>query len=306
MKKLFIFLVFLIIWSLSANGQVGINTNNPEQTVHVAGQNDNVRVEGLNYPNNPNNLGPGSTTRVFVNHLGNLVLGTAADQGPLIIDSANYLQDIENQENVVIQKGHGEGYSAVAVPIDWTQYVFTLESTAIVEVNYSVSWNIYDNNSSENRRLDDNRARVVHTGMYFMKIHPDDLGCNTPYCGQPESVQTCDPNDFTSNCYVVKNADDEFINGGPWCILTVGQENCNKQAGLVGLNGQYYANSSLISGAYKDMRTAGADYVKLPPGQYLALFACKLEVDDTIGQGSAKMWLGPGNDEVQIRIYYLN
>ncbi len=287
-------------------GQVGINTNSPQQTVHVAGQYDNVRVEGLNHANNDDNLGPGSSTRVFVNELGNLVLGTVLDQGPLIIDSGNYLEDQETPENVVNQVGHGSGYTAVASPIDWSQYVFTLETTAIVEVNYSVSWNIYDNTPSENKRIDDNRARVVHTGVYFMKIHPDDLGCNSPYCGQPESIQTCDPNDFTSNCYVVKDADGENINGGPWCILTSGQQNCNKEAGLVGLNGQYYANSSQNSGAYKDMRTAGADYVKLPPGQYLALFACKLEVESTQGYGSCKLWLGPGKDEVQIRLYYVN
>lgn len=286
------------------SSQVGINTTNPQQTLHVAGQTENVRVEGLNYPNNPNNVGPGSTTRVFVDAQGNLVLGGVEDLPPLLIDSPNYLEDQETPENIVIQVGHGTGYTATASPVDWADKVFTLVDTAIVEVSYSVTWNIYNQIDDKRKRIDDNRARVVHTGFYFMKIF--DNGCQTPYCGQPESVPTCDPSNTTDNCYVVKDADDNFINGGPWCIRPVNENTCTSYAGLVGLNGQYYTNSDSEHGEYQNLRTNGADYVKLPPGDYLGMFACKLEVEDTGGSGSAKLWLGPGKDELQIRIYYIN
>ena len=48
-------------------GQVGVNTNNPQKELHVGGNNSTIRVEGLNTPNNPNNLGTASTTPVYVN-----------------------------------------------------------------------------------------------------------------------------------------------------------------------------------------------------------------------------------------------
>jgi hypothetical protein len=285
-------------------GQVGVNTTNPQQTLHIAGSLENIRVEGLNYLNNPNNLGMGNTTRVFVNSQGNLVLGSIDDIPPLLIDSGNYLEDQETPENMVVQVGHGTGYTPTASPIDWANYVFTLTATAMVEVSYSISWNIYNQIDDKRKRIDDNRARVVHTGMYFMKIF--DPTCQTPYCGNSASVPTCDPSNTSSNCYVVKDADDSFINGGPWCIRPVNENTCTNYAGLVGLNGQYYTNSNSEHGEYQNLRTNGTDYVKLPPGSYLGMFACKLEVEDTGGSGSAKLWLGPGKDEVQIRIYYLD
>jgi len=272
---------------ISANyGQVGINTTNPQELVHVAGATENVRVEGLSYPNNPNNLGPESTTRVYVNSLGNLVLGDAEDKPQLFIDSPNYLEDQETPENIVIQVGHGFGYKATASPINWPSAVFTLADTSIVEVNYSVSWTIYNETNDERKRIDDNRARVVHTGVYFMDIN--DFSGPTPY--RP------------SNVPVVYDADGNAINGGPWCIDPGPINQCNEWAGLVGLNGQYYTNSQGKRGVFAG-RTNGSDYVKLPPGDYLALFACKLEVESTVGTGAAKLWVGRENDELQIRVY---
>ena len=305
-KTIHITLVVFLLGIFLAQAQVGVNTTNPQELLHVAGSNENVRVEGLASPNNDNNLGPGSTTRVYVNSLGNLVLGGVQDIPPLLIDSGNYLEDQERPENIVIQVGHGLGYTATASPINWQNYVFTLTESAIVEVNYSVTWNIYNQINNRKKRIDDNRARVIHTGVYFMKIHPDDMGCTTPYCGAPESMQTCDPNSFTDSCFVVKNAEDEFINGGPWCIRPVNENTCTTEAGLVGLNGQYYANSNPEHGEFEFLRTNGADYVNLPAGDYLAMFAAKLEVENTGGTGAVKLWLGPGKDELQIRIYYYN
>lgn len=286
MRKVFITFSLIALYSINFYGQVGINTTNPQELVHVAGSTENVRVEGLSYPHNSNNLGPESTTRVYVNSLGNLVLGTADDAPPLFIDSPNYLEDQETPENIVIQVGHGFGYKPTASPIDWPNYVFTLVDTAIVEINYSVSWTIYNEINDERKRIDDNRSRAVHTGVYFMDI--TDLNGPTPY--RP------------GNTPVVYDADNNAINGGPWCIDPVSLNNCNEWAGLVGLNGQYYANSESRAGVFAG-RTNGSYYVKLPPGDYLAMFACKLEVEDTNGNGAAKLWVGRDNDELQIRIY---
>lgn len=285
--KIYISVLICHMLFLSLKAQVGINTTNPQELVHVAGATENVRVEGLNASNNEDNLGSESTTRVFVDAQGNLVLGALDDNANLFIDYGNYLNDAETPVSMVIQTGTGLGYSPVAEPIDWPGCVFTLTQNAILEVNYSVSWSIYDAQSLVKKRIFDNQARVIHTGVYFIEVN--DL--SDPY--KP------------TNTPVVYDADGNYINGQPWCIdPTSSESNCGDWAGLIALNGQFYSNYNSEVGEYRDLQTTGSDYVKLPPGTYAALFACKLEVESTVGTGAAKLWLGSGQDELQIRIYY--
>jgi len=284
MRSFFILGLFL---STYCSAQVGINTTNPSELLHIAGSTENVRIEGLNAQNNSNNLGPESTSRVYVNNLGNLVLGDWDDSAPIFIDSGDYLKNEETPVNMVVQTGTGLGYSPIAEPTDWLGAVFTLTQNAILEVSYTVSWSIYDAISLEKKRLYDNRARVIHTGIYFINVN-DMIGPYRP-----------------TNTPVIYDADGNYINGQPWCINpTSSESNCNSWAGLIGLNGQFYSNSNGEIGEFQNLQTNGSDYVKLPPGTYAALFACKLEVESTTGNGAAKLWLGSGQDELQIRVYY--
>lgn len=289
MKNLVLLLIVSIfssnVHSLSA--QVGINTTDPEELVHVAGTTANVRIEGLSNVSpteyNPDNQGVGSTTRVYVNAQGDLILGSAFDGVGLLIDSANYLDDRENQYNIILQKGYGSGYNPAGVPIE-PNAIFTISKNAILEVNYSVSWSVYNEISLYKKRLDDQRARIIHTGIYFMtneSIPLDPLG------GIPVTI----------------DADGNTINGKEWCI-DPNPGTCNLYAGLIGLSGQFYKNSNSEVGEYQNFQTTGTDYVKLPPGTYIALFAARFQVEDTNGNGSAKMWVGTGKDELQIRAYY--
>lgn len=276
-----------LFFSTLLSAQVGINTTNPQELLHVAGSTKNVRVEGLNYPNNSNNLGPESSSRVYVNGVGNLVLGGMSDSAPIFIDSGNYLKDPETPVNLVLQTGTGLGYSPVAEPIDWLGSVFTLTQNAILEVSYTVSYSIFDAISLEKKRLDDNLARVIHTGVYFINVN-DMMGPYRP-----------------TNTPVIFDADGNYINGQPWCINPTSSEaNCLDWAGLIALNGHFYSNANAEVGEYRNLQTTASDYVKLPPGTYAALFACKLEVESTQSGGAAKLWLGSGQDELQIRVYY--
>lgn len=289
MKSLALLLIVSIfsfnIHLLSA--QVGINTANPEELVHVAGTTANVRVEGLSNVSpteyNPDNQGVGSTTRVYVNAQGDLILGSASDGVGLLVDSANYLDDRENQYNIIIQKGYGSGYNPAGTPIE-PNAIFTLSTNAILEVNYSVSWSVYNEISLYKKRLDDQRARIIHTGIYFM-------------------TNVNNPSNPLGGIPVTVDADGDTINGKKWCI-DPNPSNCGLYAGLIGLSGQFYKNSNSEVGEYQNFQTTGTDYVKLPPGTYIALFAARFQVEDTNGNGSAKIWLGTGKDELQIRAYY--
>ena len=201
--------------------QVGINTTNPQEELHIAGSTSTIRVEGLNSPNDVNNLGVGSTTPVYVNTNGDLVLGTLTDNVEILFDSEDYLMNVQDPTNLVNQTGGGAGFTQAGIPIGGTTISFTLTKPAIVEVNYAVTWTV-GKNVAPNSRIDDFRARIVQTAMYFRRNN---------YLG-PAVI-----NDHYGNP----------INGGPWCITS----NCSELGGLLAINGQFYNNISDRNGEWK-------------------------------------------------------
>lgn len=264
--------------------QVGINTTNPQQEVHVAGATENVRIDGLNETNNINNLGAPSTTRVMANAYGDLILG-AMDEGTIkvFVDSENYLEDPEVPGSICVQTGNGFGFNGTGVVADPVGSTFTLTKNAVLEVNYSVSWSAYHVYRQSFKRMEDARARIVQTGIYFREN-----SVNGPA--------------------VIYDVDGVPINGGPWCINpdSGNQSSCLEEAGLLALNGHFYKNSEDVNGAYFGFHNTASDYVKLGPGTYVAMFAARVEVFDTAGSGESRIYLGSSNDEVQIVAYYYN
>ena len=141
MKTLFTLLIPMAVFS-----QVGINTNNPQQGVHVANANAKVRIDALSAANNPLNLGTGNNSRVYVDANGDLILGTAQNNIAVLFDSENYLLDEANPSvNLITQHGYGDGYTYAGIPRDIPNSTFTLTEPAIIEINYSVSWRIEKN-----------------------------------------------------------------------------------------------------------------------------------------------------------------
>lgn len=233
-------------------------------------------MDGLNTPNNNSNLGVASTTPVYVDADGDLVLGTLTDNVEILFDSENYLEDVQNPTSLINQVGSGAGFSQGGIPIGGVAISFTLTKPAIVEVNYSVSWNVGKNVTSTSR-IDDFRARIVQTAMYFRQNNYLGLPVVNDYYGNP-------------------------INGGPWCITS----NCSELGGLLAINGQFYNNIVDNQGEWRNFRNTASDYVVLGPGTYTPMFAAQLAVGDTGGTGAVKLYLGVGMDEVQIVAYYFN
>lgn len=280
MKNIFIILFLVIVSKVSA--QVGINTTDPQQTVHLSGSTANVRVDGLNETNNNKNLGTDSTTRVFVDAEGDLILGTSGNNVEILVDSSDYLVNTEDNGNIIHQTGTGFGYNTAGVPNNFPGDAFTLTGNAILEVNYSVSWSAYKTGGA-NGRIADKHARIIQTALYFRRVtNPAD-----PYAGPA----------------VVYDIEEKAINGGPWCIQA-NSGGCQETGGLIALNGQFYTNTHKSNGSYRGYRNTGTDYVKLGPGTYVALFAGQMAVRDVSGTGAVKMYLGSANDELQIIAYY--
>lgn len=284
MKKLSLHMIALFA-CLTCYGQVGINNTNPQEELHISGANSNIRVEGLSTTNNVNNLGGTSTTRVYADAEGDLILGASSEKLKILIDFENYLEDVENPTSLINQTGNAFGYDPAGEPIDLVGAQFTLTDNAIVEVNYSVSWSVYDASASPTKRLDDMRARVIQTGLYFRLV--------------------TDPLDPLSGAAVVNDLDGVPINGGPWCIdVNAAGNMCQETGGLLAINGQFYNNADSSNGAYQNFFNTASDYVKLGPGTYIALFAAQMAVGSTIGAGAAKLYLGPGKDDLQIIAHY--
>jgi hypothetical protein len=276
---------FLVVFgSVNLYGQVGIITSNPLQSFHLAGSTGTLRVESLNATNNSKNLGVGSSTRVFVNADGDLLLGQSKDQTiKILVDSSNYLQDGETATNKIVQTGNSFGYNTAAYPTNFPDDIFTLTGNAIIEVNYSLSWSV----KKGANRIDDAHARVIQTALYFREV----TSLTDPYDGPA----------------VINDVDGVPINGGPWCIeLNPAGGFCEETGGLIALNGQFFANGNSGNGAHVQFKNVGTDYVKLGPGTYVALFAAQLAVGDTSGTGSVFLYLGSGTDELQIVAHYYN
>ncbi|WP_375238581.1 hypothetical protein [Aurantibacter sp.] len=278
MKKIYLNIGLLFIVNL-VYSQVGINTDDPQQPVHVAGPIETIRIDGLSSVNNPNNLGTDSTTPVHIDDNGDLVLGTQANNIEILFDSENYLTDGIDPSTLINQTGGGFGYTTAGIPVGGTATSFTLTANAIVEINYSVSWSVYKT-ANASGRIADEHARIVQTGVYFRQNN---------YLGAA----------------IINDVDGNPINDGPWCIdVNSGGTVCNEVGGLLAINGQFYNNGDSRNGEYENFHNTGSDYVKLGPGTYTAMFAAQLAVGDTGGTGAVKMYIGTGNDDIQIIAHY--
>lgn len=278
MKNSYYYILCLFIGGF-VQAQVGINTTNPQQELHVAGATEKVKVEGLNTTNNVNNLGPLNSTKVYVDADGDLTLATSTRNVEILFDSENYLEDAATPNNLINQTGGGFGYNVAGIPLAGIPgSSFTLTKPAIIEVNYSVSWQVYKT-ASASGRIADEHARIIQTGIFFR-----DAGTMAP---------------------VLTDVLGNFINDGPWCVdVNSGGTVCNEWGGMLGINGQFYNNSNAKNGEYANYHNTASDYVRLNPGTYIAYFAAQLAVGDTAGTGAVKMHLGTGNDDLQIIAHY--
>lgn len=184
--------------------QVGINTTAPAQGVHVAGATSQVRIEGLNSPNNVKNFGGVNSSRVFVNASGDLVLGDVTNNIEVLMDAENYLSDPQDtggaDANDVLQTGEGYGYTEVGWPrlIGPGLSTFTLTRPAIVEINYSLSWGSIEKSGG---RLGDGHARIVQCLMYLRSGGPSGTIVTNDLDGQPIGLLGANGQFYTNNSY---------------------------------------------------------------------------------------------------------
>lgn len=265
----------LLIVSISSFSQVGVNTTTPQEELHIEGATSTIRVEGLDFANNTLNLGTKENTRVYADAEGDLVLGTEPTEIELLFNPANYLDDALDtggaNSNQINQTGVGAGYDEGGWPrqIGPGLSTFTLTEPAIVEINYSLSYEVYKSGIG----ISDHHARTVQFYIYLRENAPNGAIVSTDVDGNPI--------DFAGNPGALGYSGQFYTNG-----------NSDGASGLEGYDKKFYAT--------------GHDYVKLGPGTYCPMFSGIMFVANTAGTGAVKMQIGGGDDEVVVVAHYYN
>ncbi|PKA83667.1 hypothetical protein ATE92_1832 [Ulvibacter sp. MAR_2010_11] len=177
MKNITTLITLLLFTAFAVSAQVGIGTTNPQETLHVSGNESTIRIEGLNSENNNKNLGGASQYNVMVDAAGNLTLG-------------NVSGEISSESNVatpvVIQTTASSGLNSTEL---YTKS-FTLTQRALVVITYYISVDFKSYDGATN--IADGRAKIAHN--YF-------------YIGNGTTANTSKAYGMTSSVYSNSNCD---------------------------------------------------------------------------------------------------
>lgn len=122
---------------------VGINEDNPQQTLHLGSQTGTIRVDGLNSTNNSfNGGGVDQTYPLYVDHNGDLTLKVSAFQNS---DGADAYTTAAINGTVTITTAQlpNDGYETVEI----TSYTFTVARNTTLEIKYSLSVEVFQDNA---------------------------------------------------------------------------------------------------------------------------------------------------------------
>ena len=146
--------------------QVGINTTNPQQALHIGSNTGTVRVESLHADNSPYNAGDvdgdmdlsNNTYNLYVDDLGNLT----TEFKPLYnSNGTDAVDDAAIPVNFVsLAANDTDGEADVQI----TLFEVTVNRPAILEVKYNLSFDVYLN--AGRVPISDNFARRIST--YFI------------------------------------------------------------------------------------------------------------------------------------------
>lgn len=144
MKSKIIFLIFFFI-GITSNAQVsgvGINKDNPQQTLHLGSQTGTIRVDGLNSTNNSfNGGGVDKTYPLYVDHNGDLTLKVSAYQNSDGSD-AYTTASVNGTVSITTAQLPNDGYETVEI----TSYTFTVARNTTLEIKYSLSVEVFQDN----------------------------------------------------------------------------------------------------------------------------------------------------------------
>lgn len=217
-------IIFCLLFTSCICAQVGINTDNPQQELHLAGTTGTIRVESLNAANNSYNGGDANGDLDLTN-----------DTYPLYVDENGVLtlelKTLESSEDfdafedtslptstVYLSSGDLDGYADTVIKT----YTVTVNSARYIEVKYALSFDVYLDTSKNT--ITDNLARRIQTHILVTgntRQYGSAAKCYTS--GSANSVNTIMFNSNTS--YVTLPA------AGTYDISFIGRVSSNKRGG---------------------------------------------------------------------------
>lgn len=137
---LFVFTSFSLAYSQVSG--VGINETIPEQALHLGSQTGTIRVDGLNATNNTYNGGEADKTYpLFVDNNGDMTLETSAYNNSDGNDAFLSTDPINSEVSITLAQAN-DGYEAIEI----TSYNFTIDRNTVLEIKYSLSIEVFQNN----------------------------------------------------------------------------------------------------------------------------------------------------------------
>lgn len=206
------FVLFMFLCLTNSIGQVGINENVPEQQLHLGSETGTIRVDGLNGTNNNYNGGENDQTYpLYVDENGDLTLEINANQNS---DGGDAFLTTDINGEIIISGGVNDGYEAVEI----LSIPLTVDRDVIVELKYSISIEVFEDNSLNIIR--DAYARNITN---FFTIDAATLTTTTRKYGQSSRCYF-NRNDIATNPTAAPNAATGYIynSGTTYVPLTAG------------------------------------------------------------------------------------
>lgn len=155
------FCISFILFAANVFGQgVGINTTDPQQALHIAGPTETLRVESLNSINNIYNGGnvngqglSSNTYPLYVDEYGNFTLENKTLSNSEDIDALDDAELTASSVTLLDSDTNGEASTTIIT------YDITVVRATILEVRYSLSYDVYLNSAKD--PIEDNLARRI-------------------------------------------------------------------------------------------------------------------------------------------------
>lgn len=128
--------------SFAQTSGVGINEDTPEQALHLGSQTGTIRIDGLNSTNNTYNGGEvDKTYPLYVDENGDMTLETSAYNNSDGNDAFLSTDPINSELEITLLQAN-DGYEVVQI----TSYDFTVDRNTVLEIKYSLSIEVFQDN----------------------------------------------------------------------------------------------------------------------------------------------------------------
>jgi|GEM_PF-937690 len=213
-KKYFFFTCLVCFHAFSQVSGVGINTENPQQALHLASSTGTIRVDGLNSPNNNfNGGGVNKTFPLFVDSNGDFTLKSGnfqnSDGGDVLTISTPLISTSVSVPTSLSLPNNGVRRTIIL------PYTINVTRDATLEIKYSVSFEVL---SAAGIKIKDAYGRKIDT---FYTVDAD--LSTTPSARRYGQSSKCYFNNNTAGLPVINCAEGVMYNGcSTYVRLTAG------------------------------------------------------------------------------------